>query len=68
MVTWVNSRRQVVGHVSQGVRYGANGLPMTVYVAEAVGLAADTCPRFACAKKKVEGALLVAGVRAKAIL
>lgn len=68
MATWVDGARRVVGHVSQGVGRGADGRPAAVYWAEAVGLPADPCPRFACAKKKVEGALLAAGVRANVIM
>jgi hypothetical protein len=68
MATWVDGANRVVGQISQGVQRGAGGRPEAVYVAEAIGLPAGGCPRFACAKKKVEGALLVAGVRARVVM
>jgi hypothetical protein len=57
-----------VGQISQGVARGENGQPEAVYFAEAVGLPASGCPRFACAKKKVEGALLAAGIKASVVM
>jgi len=68
MATWVDARGRVVGKISQGIERTRLGQPVAVYVAEAVGLPADPCPRFECARKKVEGALLVARIKARATL
>ena len=68
MATWVDGTGRVVGHISQGVGRNDQGRPVATYIAEAVGLPADTCFRFQCAKNKVEGALVVAGIRATALV
>lgn len=68
MAAWVDGRGRVVGQVSQGVGRGEDGRLAAVYFAEAVGLPVSGCPRFTCAKKKVEDALLAAGIEASAIL
>jgi len=67
MAVWVDGAGRVVGQVSQGVRCDAAGRPAAVYVATAVGLLPDACPRFACAKTKVENALAQAGVPAREV-
>lgn len=68
MAAWVDSRGRVVGQVSQGVARGEDGQPEAVYFAEAVGLPASGCPRFTCAKKKVEDALKAAKIRASVVM
>lgn len=64
MALWTDSRGRVVGQISQSVQRTHEGW-MPVYIAEAVGLVTEPCPRFACAKRKVEAALLAAGIRAR---
>lgn len=68
MAVWVDAAGRVVGQISQGVRRNEDGLVVAVYWASAVGLIADACPRFACAKTKVENALIEAGVRARPLM
>jgi len=68
MVTWIDGARRVVGQVSQGVVSDAMGRMVAVYIAEAIGMPTSNCPRFTCAKSKVESALVEAGVRAYAIM
>ncbi len=64
MAVWTDANNRVVGQIHQGVQRTAEGW-MPVYFAEAVGLVTEPCPRFACAKRKVEGALLAAGIVAR---
>jgi len=63
MAVWTDPHGRIVGQISQGVQRTHEGW-MPMYVAEAVGLATEPCPRFACAKRKVEAALLAAGIQA----
>lgn len=68
MVRWIDGLGRLVGRVSQGAVRDASGRPVAVYFAEAIGMATSNCPRFACAKTKVENALVEAGIRASAFM
>ncbi len=68
MAVWVDAAGRVVGQISQGVGRDETGRVVAVYWASAVGLLADACPRFACAKTKVENALVEAGVNARPLM
>lgn len=69
MAVWHASNGAEVGRVSQGIaRDPATGRPTSVYYAQSIGLPRQGCPRFACAKTKVEAAIAAAGIRASGAL
>lgn len=68
MAVWVDGAGRIVGQISQGVGRDQTGRVVAVYWASAVGLLADPCPRFACARTKVENALIEAGVDARPLI
>jgi hypothetical protein len=63
MAIWTDSHGRIVGQISQSAQRTHEGLK-PVYLAEAVGLETEPCPRFACAKRMVEAALLAAEIQA----
>lgn len=68
MAVWRLPDGREVGRVSQGVALDPVGRSAAVYYAQAVGLPRQPCPRFACAKTKVEEALARGRLRATASL
>ena len=68
MAVWRLPNGREVGRVSQGVALDGSGRPAAVYFAQAQGLPKEPCPRFACAKTKVETALMALGLPATGVL
>lgn len=69
MAVWRAPNGAEVGRVSQGVALDpATRRPVAVYFAQSVGLPREGCPRFTCAKSKVEAALAAAGIQASGAL
>lgn len=69
MAVWRTPNGAEVGRVSQGVMLDpSTRRPVAVYYAQSVGLPRQGCPRFACAKTKVEAAIAAAGIRAVSAL
>lgn len=69
MAVWRAPNGAEVGRVSQAVALDpATRRPVAVYYAQSVGLPRQGCPRFTCAKTKVEAALAASGIRASVAL
>lgn len=67
MFVWVAPDGRVVGEVRQGTVGLSGGRAAAIYEARAMQMVPEQCPRFMCAKNKVEEQLRRLGISARAV-